>query len=121
MKLLPIKDKQYIAFHQKFDIFLCRGRGYKRVFICSAYCSYMSLHPYHSYNDITVHSDIELHNRDNEFVTMVYYYESQHDKIINSKKTFYKSDDYGKTWIECSEDTAGFTISKTTLLEKLQL
>ena len=95
-KLLAVKDNQSKSLLTTYTIFLCRGRGYKRIKICTAFSSYISLHPYHSYNDVTVHSEIELYRNGDMVITKVYYYELQFDeKVINDNTRIFISKDNG--------------------------
>lgn len=106
MKLIAREDKNHSEILQKYDIFFCRGRGYKNKFISSAYKSYISMHPFHSYNDIVVNSDIELHQQDQELIVSIYYHETNSsDTIINKNTDYYKSTDYGRNWAKIEIDS----------------
>jgi hypothetical protein len=122
MRLIARKDKNHSEILQKYDIFFCRGPGYRRTLICSAYKSYISAHPYHSYHDIVINSDIELHYQDQTLIVSVYYHETDSsDKIINQNTEYYKSTDNGSSWMKLDAENDPVQLSSHTLICSLHL
>jgi len=122
MKLIARKDKKHHELLQKFDIFFCRGKGYPNKFICSAYNSYISAHPYHSHHDITIGSSIELHKINQKLIVSVYYAETDStDRVINQNTDFYKSMDNGINWIKVDDKNEPVRLSQNTVICSLRI
>jgi hypothetical protein len=122
IKLVAEKDKTNPSIVDKHDIFLARGKGHKKVFICSAYKSYISMHPYHSFHDISVWSTLSLFKQAGTLCIINHYYEENSaGTITEHTKTFYKSLDNGEHWEEIKQvdemtEIAGYSLIDTLIL-----